>query len=209
ARIVQARGYLRAAGATLGPAVDLLARGGGKLGGGSSSLQGVLISASWELDLWGRVRYGEAAAAAQLAATEYDYYYARAAIAALVANSWFLASEALQQRELARASVVDSEHYLGLSRERERVGRGDQYDVALSGANLQTLRDALRQAEVAYAQAQRALEALLGRYPAAALEAPPRFASLPPPVPAGLPSELLERRPDVAAAQRGVAATFK
>ncbi len=88
------------------------------------------------------------------------------------------------------------------------MGRGDAYDVAVAGANLETLRDALRQADLAYVQSLRALEALLGRYPAAALEAPPRFAALPPPIPAGLPSELLERRPDVIAAERRVAASF-
>lgn len=208
ARVAQAEGYLRAAGASMWPTVDLLARGGGKLGGDSSGLQGVLISASWELDVWGRVRYGEAAAGAQRAATESDYYYARGAIAALVAKSWFLASEARQQRTLARAAVSDSEHFLGLSQERERVGRGDAYDVAQAGASVEVLRDASRQAELAYAQSLRALEALLGRYPAAALEAPPGFAALPPPVPAGLPSELLERRPDVVAAERRVAASF-
>ena len=208
ARVAQAAGYLRSAGASLFPVVDLLAHGGGKMGGDSSGLQGWLVSASWELDLWGRVRYGAAAATAQLGATEADYYYARASIAALVAKSWFLASEARQQRELARASVIDSEHFVGLSKERERVGRGDTYDVVVAGANLETLRDALRQADLAYVQSLRALEALLGRYPAAALEAPPRFTALPPPVPAGLPSELLERRPDVVAAERRVAASF-
>jgi len=208
ARVAQAAGYLRSAGASLFPVVDLLAHGGGKMGGDSSGLQGVLISASWELDVWGRVRYGEAAATAQVAATEADYYYARASIAALVAKSWFLASEARQQRALARDAVVDSEQFLGLSQERERVGRGDTYDVAVAGANLETLRDALRQADLAYVQSLRALEALLGRYPAAALEAPSRFTALLPPLPVGLPSELLERRPDVVAAERRVAASF-
>jgi outer membrane protein TolC len=154
------------------------------------------------------VRYGEAAAAAQRAATEADYYYARTAIAALVAKSWFLASEARQQRALARASVVDGEHFLGLAQERERVGRGDAYDVAQAGANVEALRDALRQADLAYVLSLRAIEALLGRYPAAVLEAPARFAALPPPIPAGLPSELLERRPDIVAAERRVAASF-
>ena len=208
ARVAQAEGYLRSAGASLFPVVDLLARGGGKLGGDSSGLQGVLISASWELDLWGRVRYGEAAAGAQRAATEADYYYGRAAIAALVAKSWFLASEARQQRALARAAVADGEHFLGLAKEREKVGRGDAFDVAQSGASVETLRDALRQADLAYVLSLRAIEALLGRYPAAALEVPARFAALPPPIPAGLPSELLERRPDVVAAERRVAASF-
>ena len=54
----------------------------------------------------------------------------------------------------------------------------------------------------------RALELLLGRYPAAQLEAPGALPPMPPPIPAGLPSELLERRPDVIAAERRVAAAF-
>ena len=61
---------------------------------------------------------------------------------------------------------------------------------------------------LAYAQALRALEALVGRYPAAAIEAPARLASWPGDVPVGLPAELMERRPDVVAAERRVAGAF-
>jgi outer membrane protein, multidrug efflux system len=208
ARVEQAAGYVRIASATLYPAVDLLGRGGGKLGGDASGLQGVLISASWELDVWGRVRYVQAAAIAQQQSTEADYRYARASIAALVAKSWFLASEARQQRSLAARAVADGERLLSLAGDRERIGRGDSFDVAIASASVESYRDALRQADLAYVQSLRALEALLGRYPAAALEPPPRFATMPANVSGGIPSELLERRPDVIAAERRVAAAF-
>ena len=56
ARVEQAVLYARLAGATLYPSVDLLARGGGKLSGDNSGLQGGVLSVNWELDLWGRVR---------------------------------------------------------------------------------------------------------------------------------------------------------
>ena len=101
-----------------------------------------------------------------------------------------------------------SESLVSLALDRQRVGRGDDYDVAQARASLQTYRDAAEQFELAYQQAVRSLETLAGRYPAAALEAPAQLAVKPPPVPTGMPSELLERRPDVVAAERRVAAAF-
>jgi NodT family efflux transporter outer membrane factor (OMF) lipoprotein len=208
ARVEQANGYLNVARAGLYPAVSALARGGGALSGDNSGMQGVLVSASWELDLWGRVRYGKAAAAAQYDSSQADFEYARQSLAALVAKSWFLATEARLQRDTAAEMVRTAEQLLAVARERRRVGVGNEYDVAVAEASLGGYRDTLKQVELAYAQALRALELLLGRYPAAAMEASARLPALPPPVPAGLPSELLERRPDVIAAERRVAAAF-
>ena len=64
------------------------------MSGDNSGLQGGGPELNWELDLWGRVRYGRAAAAADAAAAESDFEYARQSIAALVAKNWFLAIEA-------------------------------------------------------------------------------------------------------------------
>ena len=64
-RVEQAQLHARLAGAKLYPSVDLLARGGGKLSGDGSGIQGGVLTASWELDLWARVRSGRAASAAQ------------------------------------------------------------------------------------------------------------------------------------------------
>src|SRR6185503_13180747 len=69
-------------------------------------------------------------------------------------------------------------------------------------------RDSVRSLEYSYRQALRALEALAGRYPSATLDVPPSLAAMPGPVPAGMPAELLERRPDLVAAERRVAAAF-
>ena len=102
ARVEQARLHAKLAGAKLYPSVDVLARGGGKLSGDGSGLQGGVLSATWEVDLWGRVRYGRAASAAQAASAQADFEYARQSIAALVAKSWFLATEAGLQVEAAR-----------------------------------------------------------------------------------------------------------
>ena len=109
-------------------------------------MQGVLLSASWELDVWGRVRYGQAAAVAQHAATQADFEYARQSLAASVARSWFLAIEARQQIALSASAVADGE-WLSLAGDRERVGSGDSY-VAVASANLEIYRDALLQANL-------------------------------------------------------------
>ena len=208
ARVEQARGYAKAAGAAIYPSVTLLARGGGQLSGDNSGLSGVLASASWELDLWGRVRAGRVAASEQYASTVVDYEYARQSLAALVAKSWFLAIEARLQQGIADDMVRASQQLVDVVRQRQKVGVGDEYDLAVAEANLGGFRDTQRQLELGYQQSQRALEILLGRYPSANLTAAAALPAMPPPVPAGLPSELLERRPDVVAAERRVAAAF-
>ena len=208
ARVEQAAAYAKLAGATLYPQVQILARGGGKMSGDSSGLQGVGIVASWELDLWGRVRSEREAASYQYESTVLDEAYARQSIAAQAAKGWFLAAEARLQKVLAQDMGRSSESLVSLALDRHRIGRGDEYDVAQARASLQTYRDAAEQFELAYQQALRSLETLAGRYPAAALDAPAQLAVKPPSVPPGMPSELLERRPDVVAAERRVAAAF-
>jgi NodT family efflux transporter outer membrane factor (OMF) lipoprotein len=208
ARMEQAAGYVRLAGATLYPQVNLLARGGGELSGDSSGLEGVGVFATWELDLWGRVRAGREAAQAQYQSAELDAEYATQSIAAMVAKSWFLATEARLQKANAEETVRAAERLLGLAQDRMRVGKGDEYDVTIAKANVQVYRDVVQQLDLAYRQSLRALETLIGRYPAAAIGVPPQLAAKPGPVPVGMPSELLERRVDVVAAERRVAAAF-
>ena len=208
ARVEQAAAYTRIAGGELYPAVDLLARGGGEMSGDNSGLEGVLVSASWELDLWGRVRYTRRAATDQYASAEADFVYARQSLAAQVAKSWFLATEAALQRKLLSEVVAAATKLLELADHRWDVGIGSEFDVASAKVNLETYQDRQREVELAYVQALRALELLVGRYPAAEITARAEFGALPPRIPAGLPSELLERRPDVIAAQKRVAAAF-
>ena len=207
ARVEQALLLAKQAGAKLYPSIDALAHGGLKQGDGSG-LQGIGISATWELDLWGRVRYGRAASAAQAMSAEADFAYARQSIAAAVAKSWFLATEAGLQIAAARDTIRSSDELVRLAGDRMRIGVGNQEDVFVARASVGTYRDLLRQLELGREQAIRALELLLGRYPAAAAAPAPQLPGLPGAVPGGLPSSLLERRPDVIAAERRVAAAF-
>ena len=112
------------------------------------------------------------------------------------------------QAEVARGTLRDSDELVRLAETRSRVGVGNDEDVFVARAASGTSRDSLRDIELAREQAIRALEILLGRYPGAAAVVTPQLPSQPDAVPAGLPSELLERRPDVIAAERRVAAAF-
>jgi NodT family efflux transporter outer membrane factor (OMF) lipoprotein len=208
ARVEQAAAYVRLSGATLYPQVNLLARGGGQMSGDSSGLEGIGLVVNWELDLWGRVRAGRAAAEDQYVSAELDAAHARQSIAAMVARSWFLATEARLHKAIAEEAVAAAEKQLGFAQDRQRVGNGDEYDVSLARAALSTYRDTVANLDLAYRNALRGLEALAGRYPAATAEVPAGLATMPDKVPVGLPSELLERRLDVVAAERRVAAAF-
>jgi NodT family efflux transporter outer membrane factor (OMF) lipoprotein len=208
ARVEQALLYAKLAGARLYPSVDVLARGGAKMSGDNSGLQGAALTATWELDLWGRVRSARAAAGADAASAQADFEFARQSIAATVAKSWLVAIEAGLQAEVARNTIREDEALVRLSQTRLEVGAGNQEDVYIARASVGSARDNLRQIDLARDQAIRALEILLGRYPSAATVVVPQLPRQPSAVPAGLPSTLLERRPDVIAAERRVAAAF-
>lgn len=207
ARVEQAGGYVKVASAALLPSVGIAGFGGGK-SGGSGGLDGIFLNASLELDVWGRLRYGRAAAREMSASAEADFAYARQSLAAMVAKAWFLAVEAGLQRAVTQDALGSSEALLRFSEDRLRIGNGNAQAVAQARANVGPYRDALKQVELAREQALRSLELLLGRYPAAEIAVADRLAAMPAPVPVGVPSELLERRPDVIAAERRVAAAF-
>jgi outer membrane protein, multidrug efflux system len=207
ARVERASGYVAVASGAIFPSVGLAATQSGKSGGGGG-LNAVFLNASLELDVWGRIRYGTAAAEEQSAAVQADYAYARQSLAALVAKSWFVAIEAGLQRAIVVDALNSSDSLLKLSQERLRIGNGNEQAVAEARANAGTYRDTLRQVELSREQALRALELLLGRYPAAEIAVAQQLAPIPPAISVGVPSELLERRPDVVAAERRVAAAF-
>jgi len=208
ARVDQAAAYLAGAKSPLWPQVNLVARGGGKMSGDSSGLQGVGLFAAWEIDLWGRVRATAKATELQYEAATLDAEYARQSIAALVAKAWITAIEARLQKAQAEDMLRAAQQLASLAGDRLRVGVGADYDVAVAQANVATMRDSVRSLELSYANALRALEALCGRYPAAAVQVAGTLPAWPGDVPVGVPSELLERRPDVVAAERRVAAAF-
>ncbi len=110
---------------------------------------------------------------------------------------------------LAEQSVQIYTDLLELVRVRRAAGKVADFDVDQASAALATAQSQLRGAQGLYSEARRALELVLGRYPAAEIEVAATFAPQPRPVAAGLPSSLVERRPDLIAAERQVLAAFR
>ncbi len=211
ARVEQAAAYAHSAQAQLLPWFNLLGTGGIKAGGGSdlsSALSGAMVGVSWEPDLWGRLRYGRNAAEDTYASAQADFEFARQSLAAQVARSWFMTIETRLELDAAEAMTASARTQVSLAEDRQRVGNGSEKDVAQARATLGSIEDAARQARLAHGQAVRSLEVILGRYPATELQVAAQLPDMPGPVPVGMPLAMLERRPDMIAAERRVAAAF-
>ena len=122
------------------------------MGGGdvSSALQGVSLGASWELDLWGRLRYGRNAYQATYASAQADFEFGRQSLAATMAKSWFTASETWLQLQIAEDMVKAAQELVTLAEKRWQVGPGNEQDVALARANLGTFQDTAKQVRLAH-----------------------------------------------------------
>ena len=175
-------------------------------GGGSSTNLEISADASWEPDLWGRVRRNVEAAEAEAQAQAADAESIRlAAIATLVQN--YLALRVIDvQTGLLDDTVAAFNRFLQLTRNRYNAGVVAKADVIQAEAQVRSTEAQRVDLGVQRAQLEHAIAVLAGETPAALAVPPATMVAALPAVPPGLPSELLERRPDVARAERNVAA---
>lgn len=159
-----------------------------------------LFGLSWELDVWGRIADFQEAAIKEADATAADFYGARLSLAARVAQSYFELSEAKLQTQVAEQSVKDRSVIVDLVRGRFARGLTKALDLRLALTDLANAEAQLAESRNQMQLIARRLEVLLGRYPAGEVVADSELPEPPPGLPAGLPSELLERRPDIIAA---------
>jgi NodT family efflux transporter outer membrane factor (OMF) lipoprotein len=166
------------------------------------------LAVSWELDLWGRLRYARNASGEDFASASADLEFARQSLAASTAKAWFAATQLTLHAQIAAESAQSANQLYALAQDREKVGVGLDSETALARANARNAESTRAQVQLARDQALRALELLVGRYPAAELEARAELLGLPGSIATGIPLQMLERRPDVVAAERRVAAAF-
>lgn len=181
-------------------------------GGSNISQQfGVQLNASWELDVWGRVKAGQEAAIANAEARKYEYQAAQVSLAAQVSKAWLALGESNEQIALATEGVSASKILADSVRERfERAvdtESGSAAQVRLTEVEFANRTEILAQRKQERERVLRQLEILLGRYPSGKLSDNVTMPKFPGNTPAGLPSELLQRRPDVLAAERMFAAS--
>jgi NodT family efflux transporter outer membrane factor (OMF) lipoprotein len=215
AAVAQAQGAYRESRAGLFPSVGLsggATRSGGEgasssgSGGGGTRFQ-ASVGASWEPDLWGRLRGGASAAASRAQASEADLASARLSALGQLAGNYFKLRDTDIEAALLRETVDGYQRVVQITQNRYDAGVAPKSDLLQAQTQLANAQADLATLQQDRAQLEHALAVLQG-LPPAQFSLAPRTAALPQPprVPLGVPSTLLQRRPDIAAAQRRVAA---
>jgi NodT family efflux transporter outer membrane factor (OMF) lipoprotein len=163
------------------------------------------FSASWEPDLWGNIRRGVTGAVATAQASAADLENARLLYQALLAEDYFLLHGQDGQYDLLDRTAKSYQEYLTLTKNRYAGGVASDLDVAQAESQLYTTQSALQDLGVLRAQLEHAIAVLTGKPPASLTIGTLILKNPPPSVPIGVPSALLERRPDIAAAERQMA----
>jgi len=178
-------------------------------GGGAGSvrdIQSLSMTSTWEIDLWGRLLHGAKGAKADLQAAEADVVSTRLSLQSQAAQNYFLLRAADAQAQLLSREVASYEKSLRLTKNRQEQGIASSADVAQAETQLATTRAALIEIGVQRATLEHALANLTGRAPASFDLRQAGLTAKIPALPAATPSTLLQRRPDIAAAERRVAA---
>jgi multidrug efflux system outer membrane protein len=218
ARYQQAAGLLRQTGAALLPEVDVGADAGRArlsanrpVASSSATYNDVRIGASlsYEIDLFGRVRNSVAAAAADAQASEADVAAVRLGLQASLATGYFRLRGLDARAALLHQTVEAYQRAFDLTDTRHNGGVSSGIDVSRARTLLASARAEISSVAADRASAEHAIAVLVGSSPSGFSIAPEDRLVQPPAIPAGIPSALLERRPDIAAAERRVAAANK
>jgi len=161
---------------------------------------------AWEPDLWGNIRRGVTASAATAQSLAASVGNARLLYQAELAQDYFGLHGNDTEAELLTRTEASYEEYLTLTHNRFSAGIASDLDVAQAEAQLYSVQSQLMDLGVGRAALEHAIAILTGKAPAELSIPPATLTTTPPPVPLGVPSELLERRPDIAGAERQVAA---
>lgn len=202
-RLREAEAVTRRARSARRPRMDGVA--GGALRDGSDidgqSEVSLGLEASYEVDLWGRIGSLVEAERLRASATAADYYAAAISLSAEVALTWYELAEARQQLELIGSQLETNLAVLQVLENRFAVGQSGSADVLRQRQLVEATREQAVVAEVRVEVLEHRLAVLEGRPPQGEVEVAPGALPAAPPLPrAGLPADLLQRRPDVLAA---------
>ena len=191
-----------------GPAVTAGAGTGGAVPSASHVTNQFQLAgtASWNIDLWGKIRRTIESNVASAAASEADLAAARLSLQGLLATDYIALRVADEQRQLLDQTVEAYKRALVITQNRYKVGVAAKTDVITAETQLEGAESQALGLGVTRATLEHAIAVLVGKTPAEFSLAPAPFGTAVPVAPLGIPSTLLERRPDVAAAERRMAA---
>ncbi len=174
----------------------------------TSNLFGISLNVSWEIDLWGRIRAARSASVADFQATEADLSGYRLSFIGQAVKAWFAAIEIMEQLRLSEATVKNYKTTNEQVHRRYRLGLRPSLDVRLSESNVASAEATLLLWQNQLQQIKKQLDTLLGRYPAGRLELSEKLPTVEKDVPAGLPADIVRKRPDLVAAEKRLAASY-
>ncbi len=163
------------------------------------------LQISYEVDLWGRIRRGISAAREEATASAGDYQSALLSLQSEVAVDYFEARAADAQEKLLQDTVKTYEEAYRITSNRFNGGVSPKSDVDQALAQLQDARVQESDVAITRAQYEHAIAVLIGKPPASFSLSQLPLNTQPPTIPVALPSQLLERRPDISAAERRMA----
>ncbi|WP_263382281.1 efflux transporter outer membrane subunit [Granulicella arctica] len=172
------------------------------IGGGDLQLP---LSISYEVDLWGRIRRSVSAAREEATASAGDYQSALLSLQSELAVDYFEARAADAEEKLLNDTVKTYDEAYRITSNRFEGGVSPKSDVDQAKTQLEAARVQASDVAVIRAQYEHAIAVLIGKPPASFTLAASPLATQPPSIPVALPSELLERRPDISAAERRMA----
>lgn len=162
---------------------------------------------SFELDIWGRLRNATAAARADLLASEENRKAVMTTLVSDVTTAYFQLLELDGEMDVAKRTLASRENSLELIRNREKAGLASTLEVRQGEQLVQVAAQAIPEIERQQAQTENRIRLLLGESPSTVARSRPLTQQeQPPTLPAGLPSSLLERRPDIRAAEQNLIA---
>jgi len=181
-------------------------RGGQGFGVGTISSDYTLPgSISWELDLWGKIRRQVESAEASAQASAADLANTQLSLQTQLAINYFQLRALDAVKKLLEDTAKTYERSLFLTQNRHAQGIASGADIAQAETQLESTRAQAIDVGVQRAALEHAIAVLIGKPPAYFSLPPAELAAVPPPIPVGVPSDLLERRPDVATAERDMA----
>lgn len=212
-RVRQAELAARLAGASLFPQLsvggDVSAQYGGEIGerGQGAQRTSASVGVSYEIDLWGRVAAVNSSSQAALRGSRYDLETARLSLTTGVANAYFQVLSIRMRLVVARKNLAIAEKLFSIVDARYRNGVASELDLTRQRTQVLSQRATIQPLEVQERQTLSALAILLGRAPQGFNVAAQTFEGLTvPEVAAGIPSDVLTRRPDIAASETDLAA---
>ncbi|NLR89598.1 TolC family protein [Flammeovirga agarivorans] len=207
-RIEQANQGLKLSKSRMKPQVGIGASGGYAPVTNTAAPSYGMLNASWEMDLWGKLRYGNEKAQNMIYSAEYADKKLRQVLSASIARAYYTAVFIKEQKELLNQAIEATNEMATLNEARVKIGVAKESDVLQMNAQEAKFKEQLVYLDQKERDVKRSIELLMGRYPKGEIEVAAELINLNSTMPESLPLSMLENRPEIMISQYAVENAF-